>query len=181
MWITSAPDWAAFSSRSRRSAGVISLVRRFRVLVDGHGLGVEVERGAALLARPVARLLAAPERHVGLAACRRRVDPDHARLDPCDEALDGARRRRVKIEAESPKRRVVRALDRLVEVAEPVHRRDRAKHLLAGKEVAIVDILEQRGRHEVAVRPDPRAAANSVPPSAAAALDRGEHVIELLL
>ena len=53
-----------------------------RVLVDGDGLGVELDRGAALLVRAEAASLDPAERHVHVGAGGLRVDVEDARLQP---------------------------------------------------------------------------------------------------
>ena len=63
------------------------------VLVDGHDLGVELARGAALLVRAEARALDAAERDVDVGARGLRVDVEDARLELVDEALGWRRGR----------------------------------------------------------------------------------------
>ena len=116
--------------------------------VDRDDLGVELDRGAALLVRAVAAALMPPngtctsapavcELTCSSPACAsfwKRVEV--ARLD-------------VKIDAREAKRHRVRARERLVEVAEAVEARHRAEHLLAGEERVVAHALEHRRRDEV--------------------------------
>ena len=63
------------------------------VLVDGHDLGVELARRAALLVRAEARALDAAEGHVDVGAGGLGVDVEDARLGLLDELLRGGEAR----------------------------------------------------------------------------------------
>ena len=83
----------------------------------------------------------------------------------------------MKIDAESPNSHRVRPLDRLVEGGEPVERRDRAEHLLAGEVRVVGDVLEDGRRDEVALAVAALASRQHRAALVAPPLDRGEDVV----
>ena len=66
-------------------------------------------------------------------------------------------------------------------VREPVERRDRAEHLLAGQEGVVGEPLEQRGREQERLVVEALAACEQRAAVGAALLDPGQHLLELRL
>src|SRR5512132_705616 len=149
------------------------------VLIDGHDLGVELARRAALLVRAEPRALGPAERDVDVGAGRLRVDVHDAGLDLAHEALARAdvagedRRRQAEADAVGPR-------DRIVDRLEAVERRDRAEDLLAREHGVVAAALEDRGRYEVALA-HALAAGQDAAALAPALLDRVEHAAHRLL
>src|SRR6185295_4526450 len=140
--VAAATSTALVDTRLPSLAGVVD--------VDSFHLGIELERGRSLLARPDAGGLGAAEGKLRLAPGRAAVDVDDAGLDVVREAEDVRR-----IAGEDGRgeavAHVVGGGHRLLEALHPDHGDHRAEDLLLGDAHGGGDAVEHRRLHEVAV------------------------------
>src|SRR5262249_46534079 len=121
-----------------------------RVLIDRHLLGVELERGPALLVRSPAGALDAAERDVDVCAHGLRVHAQDAGLELVRETVYCAEIAGEDRRGQAERNRV-RARDRLVERGEAIERGHRTEHLFAGELRVVGKALDDGRRDEIAL------------------------------
>src|SRR5438270_11722651 len=147
--------------------------------VSGLGLGVEFDRGEALLTRAVARLAGAAERHVIIDARRRQVDHHHPGAHVAAEVARIFERVRDDAGGQS-KLSTVGNLQRLFVVSHLYRARDRTEDFLAVDPMLRLGVGNDRRRH-VPAAPVELEAFGTASEYFAAVIERDLHVAEVLV